>query len=69
MAAHRWIGTALTAGLFAVAVLVELRSRRPGALTDWLAGTAILAGAALVAVNGFLGGSLAHGGLRHLMGG
>lgn len=68
MSYHRWLGTTLTIGLFITAGAAEWkhRSGRPVAV---LVLTVLLFGAAIgVAVNGFLGGSLAHGGLAHLMG-
>jgi len=69
MSIHRWLGTGLALALFIVAGAAEWkhRSGQPVAalsLTVLLFGTAVA-----VAINGFLGGSLAHGGLAHLMGG
>lgn len=69
MLVHRLLGSAMTIGLFGVAGLVEWQARRPGPLAGLLAPAAVYAAALAVAVNGFLGGSLAHGGLGHLIGG
>lgn len=69
MSIHRWLGTSLALGLFIVAGVAEWK-HRSGQPVAALALTALLFGAAIgVTVNGFLGGSLAHGGLAHLMGG
>jgi uncharacterized membrane protein len=69
MSIHRWLGTSLTLGLFIVAGAAEWK-HRSGQPVAALSLTVLLFGAAAaVAINGFLGGSLAHGGLAHLMGG
>ena len=68
MSIHRWLGTSLTVGLFAVAGAAEWK-HRSGQPVAVMSLTVLLFGAAAaVAINGFLGGSLAHGGLAHLMG-
>lgn len=69
MAWHRWIGTGLTFGLFAVAGAAEWHQRQPSSLARWSLTLLVLTAALAVSVNGFLGGALAHGGLRHLIGG
>jgi len=69
MFTHRWLGTALALGLFAVAAAVEWRRQNPSAAPSLVLNFSLFGAAAAVALNGFLGGSLAHGGLRHLMGG
>lgn len=69
MAIHRWLGTSLTFGLFAVAAAVEWHRRNASATTFWTMNVLVFGTALAVAINGFLGGSLAHGGLAHLMGG
>ena len=69
MLTHRWLGSALALGLFAVAAAVEWRRRNPSAVPSMVLNISLFGTAAAVALNGFLGGSLAHGGLRHLMGG
>lgn len=69
MSIHRWLGTGLTLGLFFVAGAAEWK-HRSGQPVAVMSLTVLLFGAAAaVAINGFLGGSLAHGGLAHLMGG
>ncbi len=69
MLAHRYLGTALLFGLVGLAALGEW-SRRPGNQLGALLFNIALFGSALaLLLNGFLGGALAHGGLRHLIGG
>tara|TARA_R110002095_G_scaffold174562_2_gene151977 strand:- start:349 stop:1200 length:852 start_codon:yes stop_codon:yes gene_type:complete len=67
MLAHRWIGSSLTLGLFGVAAAVEWHRKGPSNLTALVMNTALFTAAAAAAINGFLGGSLAHGGMNHLM--
>ena len=67
MLAHRWIGSSLTLGLFAVAGAVEWNRKSPSGQSAIVMNLALFTAAAAVAVNGFLGGSLAHGGVNHLM--
>lgn len=67
MAWHRWIGTGLTLGLFVVAGAAEWYHRQPTAVSRWTLSLFVFAAAATVSINGFLGGALAHGGLRHLL--
>ena len=69
MSIHRWLGTSLTIGLFAVAAAVEWHRRDASATTFWTVNVLVFGAALAVSINGFLGGSLAHGGLAHLMGG
>ena len=69
MSIHRWLGTSLTVGLFVVAAAVEWHRRDASATTFWSMNVLVFGAALAVAINGFLGGSLAHGGLAHLMGG
>ncbi len=65
---HRWIGTSLLLGGFATAFLMEAARKRSGTDAVTLAfNIALFSMAALVATNGFLGGALAHGGMKHLM--
>ncbi len=68
MMSHRWIGTALLVGGFAMAFLMEAarHSKNTGAMTI-VFNLALFLMAAFVAINGFLGGALAHGGMSHLM--
>ena len=60
---------AVTFGLFAVAGAAEWHQRQPSSLARWSLTLLVLTAALAVSVNGFLGGALAHGGLRHLIGG
>jgi len=69
MSIHRWLGTSLTFGLFAVAAAVEWHRCNASATTIWTMNILVFGVALAVSINGFLGGSLAHGGLTHLMGG
>lgn len=65
---HRWIGTTILLGGLATALLMEA-ARKPSASPALrLAFTITLfVMAAFVAANGFLGGALAHGGMKHLL--
>lgn len=69
MLAHRVLGTTLAVGLTGLVGLVEWSARRPGRIVGLLTPLAIYLAGLGAAINGFLGGSLAHGGLRHLIGG
>ncbi|MHA6287163.1 DUF2231 domain-containing protein [Maricaulis sp. CAU 1757] len=69
MAWHRWIGTVMTVVLLVTAGLFEAAERGAGRSVRVAAVALLFASATVVAVNAFLGGSLAHGGLRHLIGG
>ncbi len=65
---HRWIGTTILLGGLATALLMEA-ARKPSAspalrLTFSIT---LFVMAAFVAINGFLGGALAHGGMKHLL--
>lgn len=66
--AHRWIGSSLALGLFALVAAVEWHRKNPTRLSGLVMNLSLFAAAAAVAINGFLGGSLAHGGMNHLMG-
>ncbi len=68
MLAHRWIGSSLALGLFALVAAVEWHRKNPTRLSGLVMNLSLFAAAAAVAINGFLGGSLAHGGMNHLMG-
>jgi uncharacterized membrane protein len=68
MLAHRWIGSSLTLGLFGVVAAVEWHRKSSSRLSAFVLNLSLFAAAAAVAINGFLGGSLAHGGVNHLMG-
>jgi|GEM_PF-1421504 uncharacterized membrane protein len=67
MLAHRWIGSSLTLGLFGVAAAVEWHRKSSSSRSALVLNLSLFAAAAAVAINGFLGGSLAHGGVTHLM--
>ena len=69
MFAHRVLGTALAVGSIGLVGLVEWRVRWPGRIIGLLAPSGVYLAGLAVAMNGFLGGSLAHGGLRHLISG
>tara|TARA_R110002051_G_scaffold68434_6_gene123426 strand:+ start:21897 stop:22724 length:828 start_codon:yes stop_codon:yes gene_type:complete len=68
MLAHRWIGSSLAVGLFGVVAAVEWHRKSASGLSGFVMNLSLFAAAAAVAINGFLGGSLAHGGMNHLMG-
>jgi len=67
MLAHRWIGSSLTLGLFGVAAAVEWHRKSSSSGSALVLNLSLFTAAAAVAINGFLGGSLAHGGVTHLM--
>ena len=69
MLAHRVIGTALLIGLTGLAVLGEWARKSNGGALAMLFSVALFGLAGVLMLNGFLGGALAHGGLRHLFGG
>ena len=65
---HRWIGTTILLGGLATALLMEA-ARKPSAppILRLAFTMTLFVMAAFVAINGFLGGALAHGGMKHLM--
>lgn len=68
MSFHRWIGTSLLIGGLITAYLMTVAKKTDGGLCANKAFNLFLFSMALaVAVNGFLGGALAHGGIKHLM--
>lgn len=69
MLAHRVIGTSLITGLAILAGLAEWHHRASSAASMMVLSAALFTSAAALAVNAFLGGALAHGGMRHLIGG
>lgn len=69
MLVHRLLGTGLAVGLAGLVGLVEWHARRPGGMVRLLASAGVYTAGLAAALNGFLGGSLAHGGIRHLIGG
>lgn len=68
MLIHRIMGTGLALGLFVVAGVMEWHDRVRTSLSSAIFNLCLFGGAAALMFNGFLGGSLAHGGLRHLLG-
>lgn len=67
MLSHRWIGTAMLAvAAFTVWVMEKARDGTNPALGK-LFSLSLFFMASLVAINGFLGGALAHGGIKHLL--
>ncbi len=68
MSLHSWLGTSLIPSLFAVAAAVEWHRRDARATPFWTMNILLFGAGLAIAVNGFLGGSLAHGGLAHLVG-
>ncbi|WP_421789226.1 DUF2231 domain-containing protein [Hyphobacterium sp.] len=69
MSIHRWLGSGLAVGLFALAGSVEWHRRTQNAVAFWTMNLILFLAVLAVLTNAFLGGSLAHGGLAHLMGG
>ncbi|MBR9826569.1 MAG: hypothetical protein GYB36_12330 [Alphaproteobacteria bacterium] len=69
MLAHRLLGTALLFGLVGLAALGEWSRRPDNQLGALIFNVALFGSALALLLNGFLGGALAHGGLRHLFGG
>ncbi|OLF80739.1 hypothetical protein AWH62_14660 [Maricaulis sp. W15] len=69
MLAHRVIGTGLLVGLAGLALLGEWARKTSSQTPALLFSLTLFALAAALMLNGFLGGALAHGGLRHLFGG
>lgn len=68
MSSHRWIGTSLLIGGLITAFLMTKAKKTKGGLIGNKAFNVFLFTMALgVAINGFLGGALAHGGIKHLM--
>lgn len=66
---HRWLGTGLVPLLFLCAGLIEWGARLTPWKPVWISSIVVGIAAAGVAVNGYLGGSLAHTGFGHLSGG
>ncbi|GEM_PF-6705060 len=68
MSAHRWIGTLLVFGTPVLVWMMQRAGRRDNGLAGARGFTLVLfVFAVTVAVQGFLGGALAHGGMKHLM--
>ncbi|PHR62835.1 MAG: hypothetical protein COA47_01895 [Robiginitomaculum sp.] len=67
MFSHRWIGTGLLLGALLTTFLVEKIRTQASSVTVFLFNLALFSVAIAVALNGFLGGALAHGGIKHLM--
>jgi uncharacterized membrane protein len=65
---HRWIGTTILLGGFATALLMEAaRKSSASPILRLLFTLTLFVMAGFVAANGFLGGALAHGGMKHLL--
>ena len=69
MLAHRLLGSGLLVGLVGLVALGEWARKTSSDLTKLLFNIALFGSALVLLLNGFLGGALAHGGLRHLFGG
>jgi uncharacterized membrane protein len=69
MLAHRVIGTGLLIGLAGLAVVGEWARKSKSGAPAVLFSVVLFGLAGTLMLNGFLGGALAHGGLRHLFGG
>ena len=68
MSSHRWIGTLILLGTPVLVWVMRRAARTDGGLSKNTVFSVMLFGFAFaVAVQGFLGGSLAHGGMKHLM--
>jgi len=68
MSTHRWLGTAIAIfGLIIVYVMKKAAAKEGGLPKDLVFNVMIFAMAAAVSLNGFLGGALAHGGIKHLL--
>ena len=68
MSIHRWLGTALLVGGFVIAYFMQKAAKAQGGLSKNMVFNVLLFGGAVaVALNGFLGGALAHGGIKHLL--
>lgn len=68
MSSHRLIGTSLLIGGFITVFFMQRAKKTEGGLrADKVFNVFLFAMALGVAVNGFLGGALAHGGIKHLL--
>ncbi len=68
MSTHRWIGTLLLIGGLVTAFVMAKAAKKEGGISKSMIFNVLLFGLALaVSVNGFLGGALAHGGIKHLL--
>ncbi len=68
MSIDRWVGTSLLFGGFVIAYFMQKAAKAEGGLSKNTVFNVLLFGGALaVALNGFLGGALAHGGIKHLL--
>jgi len=68
MSIHRWLGTTLLVGGLVIAYFMQKAATTEGGLSKNMVFNVLLFGGALaVAFNGFLGGALAHGGIKHLL--
>ncbi len=68
MSSHRWVGTLLLVGTPVLVWLMKRGQRTDGGIVkNTKFNIALFSFALAVAVQGFLGGALAHGGMKHLM--
>jgi len=68
MSTHRWLGTAIAVfGLVIAYVMKKAATKEGGLPKDLVFNVMIFAMAAAVSLNGFFGGALAHGGIKHLL--
>ncbi len=68
MSSHRWIGTGLLiGGLITAFIMTKAKAAQASLSSNKAFNFFLFAMAIGVAINGFLGGSLAHGGIKHLM--
>jgi len=68
MSSHRWIGTLLLVGGIVLAYIMTKAASKDGGIRKNMIFNILLFGFAIaVAVQSFLGGALAHGGVKHLM--
>ncbi len=67
MFSHRWIGSALFLGAVLTTFFMEKSRSQGSSIWSLLFNFSLFSLALIVAINGFLGGALAHGGIKHLM--
>ena len=68
MSTHRWLGTVIAIFGLVIAYVMKKAADKEGGLPKNLVFNVMIFGmAAAVSLNGFLGGALAHGGIKHLL--
>ncbi|MCF6292239.1 MAG: hypothetical protein L3J04_02465 [Robiginitomaculum sp.] len=67
MLSHRWIGTGMLAVAALTVWLMKKADDGSNRQMNMMFNLSLFFMAALVAINGFLGGALAHGGIKHLL--